>query len=483
MAAERRPRESPEGTDETPSADRNAENGEAPREVQIERERNPVARFFKLLGPGLITGAADDDPTAIGTYSAAGAAFGYVTLWTTLVTVPMMAAVQYISAKVALVSGQGLGELLREHYPRPITFAALFALVISNAITAGADLGAIAAAINLLAPSIPIAPMVAPIAAMILALLILGSYDLIANVFKWMALALVTYIGAALLARPDPIQALKGTFVPTISLDPQYLTLLVAMLGTNVSAYLLFWQAAEELEEHPRQRRRRFSRRREHARGHVFGPRGEGQRPRRRAAAQQERASAVELKYVEWDTIIGMIFSNVVLYFLNLAAAATLFAAGKHDVRSATDAAAALRPLLGDLATILFAVGLIGSGFIAVPVLAASSAYALSEAFGWRGSLARPLTHAWRFYGVIAISMLGGMALNFVGINPISALVFAAAINGLMTPPLLVLVMLLANNRPLMGNRVNGIGSNVLGWLTTAAMFAAAIGLIYTLVI
>jgi NRAMP (natural resistance-associated macrophage protein)-like metal ion transporter len=448
--------ESREPSDQEEQAVEASSNGpeETPtRQEEVARERNPVKRILALLGPGLIAGASDDDPTAIATFSNAGAAFGYSTLWTALVTFPMMATVQFVCAKVALVSGTGLGEALRRHYPARLVYAALSALVIANTVNAGADIGAIAAAVTLLVP-IPVAAMIVPVTLLILALLIWGSYNTISSIFKWLALLLLTYIVAALLARPDPIAVLRGTFIPSFSLDRTFLLILVAILGTNISPYLFFWQASEEVEEHGGPRNRRLWRRR-----------GEAE---------------AELRYAAMDTDVGMFFSNVVVYFINLAAAATLHDAGVTHVQSAADAAAALRPLAGDLATVLFALGLVGSGFLAVPVLAASSAYALSEAFGWRRGLGQAPRLATRFYGVIVASMVVGMMINFVGINPLDALVWSAALNGLLAPLLLVMIMLISNNRQVMNNHVNGAVTNLIGWATTATMFAAAIALILT---
>lgn len=423
------------------------------REQEMAREPSRIKRVLKVLGPGLITGASDDDPSGIGTYSAAGASLGYSILWTALVTFPLMSAVQYICAKVGLVSGMGLGGVLKKHYPKQVLFPAVVALMIGNIINIGADIGAIAAAVNLLVP-LPPAALVLPITLGILALLVVGSYRLIANTFKWLTLALFAYVAASFLAKPDWGAALHGTLVPQISLDSGYLAMLVAILGTTISPYLFFWQSSQEVEEKVAMGKHKLW--------------------------QRRGTSDEELKYATWDINTGMFVSNLVAFFIMLAAAATLFAAGKTDIASATDAAQALGPLAGNWATILFAVGMIGSGFLAVPVLAGSSAYAMSEAFGWRLGLEEKATRAWQFYMVIFVSMVVGAEINFLGINPIEALVWSAAINGVLAVPLLVLIMLIANNRTVMGRRVNGVWSNLLGWVTTVAMGAAAIGLFLT---
>jgi NRAMP (natural resistance-associated macrophage protein)-like metal ion transporter len=422
-------------------------------EAACEREANPVKRFVKVLGPGLITGASDDDPSGIGTYAIAGASLGFATLWTALVTFPLMASVQFICAKVGMVSGQGLAGVLRQHYPRPLLYVCVLGLLVANTINAGADIGAIAAAVNLLLP-VPIEFMIIPIALVILGLQVWCSYRLIASIFKWLTLALFAYIGSAFFARPDWGEVLRGTFIPTISFDATFLSTLVAILGTTISPYLFFWQASQEVEEEVQM-----------GRVHLDQRRG---------------ASDTELKYAAWDVNTGMLFSNVVMYFIILATAATLFKAGQTNITSAADAAVALEPLAGPWAKVLLALGLIGAGFLAVPILTGSAAYALSEAFGWHYGLDANPARAKQFYGVIAAATLVGMLINFIGINPIDALFWTAVINGFLAPPLMVMIMLIANNRSVMGNRTNGTAINVLGWLATLAMFGAAIALILT---
>ena len=412
-----------------------------------------LRRFLKSLGPGLVTGASDDDPSGIGTYAIAGASLGYSTLWTALVTFPMMAAAQFICAKVGLVTGRGLAGVLRQHYPRRLLYPVVAALVVANSLNAGVDIGAIAAGIRLLVP-VPLAAMVLPITLLILALQIWGSYRLIAAVFRWLTLALFAYIGSAFFARPDFAQALRGTFVPHVRFDGAFLAVLVGLLGTTISPYLFFWQASQEVEEMIAHGRKRLW--------------------------MRKGASDAELKYRAWDVNTGMFLSNVVMYFIILATAATLHQAGVTSIPSAADAARALEPLAGRGAGILMALGLIGSGFLAVPVLTTSGAYAVCEAFGWKSELnARP-GRAKQFYAIIVLSTLAGMLINFVGLNPMQALFWVAVINGFLAPPLLVVLMLIANNQKVMGQRRNGPLINVVGWLTTVAMFAAAVGLVLT---
>jgi NRAMP (natural resistance-associated macrophage protein)-like metal ion transporter len=422
---------------------------------EIAGERNPAKRLLKVLGPGLVTGASDDDPSGIGTYAQAGARYGYVTLWATVAMLPLMTAVQYICAKIGLVNGRGLAGVLRDHYPRAVLYPAVLALVVANPITAGADDGAIAAAINLLVP-IPSVVLIIPVGLAILGLQVFGSYRLIERVFKWLALALLAYIGAALFARPNVLDVLRGTLIPTIRFDAPFIGILVALLGTTISPYLFFWQASQEVEEQVSVGRRQLW--------------------------QRQGASRTELKYALVDTVVGMTFSEIVAYFIIFATGATLFASGKHDITSATDAAQALRPIAGDAATLLLAIGLVGAGVLAIPILTGAAAYGVAETFNWKAGLDEKPGRAPRFYAVIAAATLVGIAINFLGINPIDALVLTAILNGLLAPPILVLVMLISNNRSVMGQRTNGRLLNVLGWTTTVVMGLAAVALVVTTV-
>jgi NRAMP (natural resistance-associated macrophage protein)-like metal ion transporter len=411
---------------------------------------------FRSLGLGLITGAADDDPSAIGTYASAGASLGMSFLWTAPVTFPMMVAVVYLSSKLGQVAGQGLFEVIRNHYPRWILNAALVGVMIGNTIEAAADIGGMSAALNLLIP-IPAGLIGVAISSAILALQIFGSYMLIRNIFRWLALALLAYIASAFLAKPDLLEAIKGTLIPSIRFDREYLSLLVAVIGTTLSAYLYTWQSNEEVEEEIAMGRKRLS--------------------------QRKGATEEELRQSRWDILFGMFFSNVVMYFIILSTAATLFKAGKTDINTAAEAAEALRPLAGDAAGILFALGVIGVGFLAVPVMTTGAAYDLCQALGWKHSLhARP-SEAKKFYAVIVLVTAVAMGMNFIGINPMKALVFSGIVQGFSTPPLMLLIMLMTNNRAIMGDRVNSRAINILGWITTAAIFSASIGLVITWII
>ena len=419
----------------------------------MNRHDNPIKRLLDRLGPGLITGASDDDPSGIGTYTQAGAALGYATLWTAVVTLPLMIVVQHICAKIGMCSGRGLASVLRKFYPRWLLYPVVAGLVIANTINAGADIAAISAAINMFVP-IPIWAMVVPIAVAILVLQIWGSYRLIVKIFKWLTLSLFAYVIAAFLAHPNWGEVIRATFLPKITFDGQYITTIVAILGTTISPYLFFWEASEEVEEE----------------------KSEG----RSSVAQRKGATDKEIKKEKIDTIVGMLFCNVVFYFVIVSAGATLHVTGQTNIQSATEAAQALRPLAGNFATILFAIGLIGAGLLAVPVLTGSAAYAVAETFGWRSGLDEKPRRAKKFYGIIALSTLVGVGIDFLGINPITALFWTAVINGVVAPPLLVVVMLVSNNKKVMGPRTNGLFTNIMGWLAAAVMFAAAIGMFLT---
>jgi len=423
-------------------------------ESRIEHEKNPIKRFLMFLGPGLITGASDDDPSGIGTYTTAGASLGLATLWTAIVTLPMMAAIQFICAKIGMVSGMGLAGVLRKYYPRWLVVGSIVLLVVANTINAGTDIGAVAAAINLLVPSVPALLLVVPIAGVIVLVQILGSYRLIAQIFKWLTLTLFAYIAAAFLARPPWGEVLKATFIPALRFDHRYLMTLVAIFGTTITPYLFFWQASQEVEEELRMGRATL--------------------------AEREGATDRELRIAEIDVDAGMIFASMVFYFVVLASAVTLHASGKTDIQTATDAAEALRPLSHGAATILFALGLIGSGFLAVPILTGSSAYAMCEAFDWKYGLDEKFRDARRFYLIIAAATLIGLLINFLKIPPVTALFWTAVINGVLAPPLIVVIMLVSNSKKVMGKRTNGPLTNVIGWSTAVLMTAAAIGMFLT---
>jgi Mn2+/Fe2+ NRAMP family transporter len=405
----------------------------------------------RAVGLGLITGAADDDPSAIGTYASAGAKLGTGFLWTAPVTLPMMFAVVYLSAKLGQVSGRGLFQVIRAFYPRWILYPVLAAVIFGNTVEAGADLGGMAAALGQFL-HVPFALLVGGIAAVILALQLFGSYTLIRDIFRWLALVLLAYIGAALLGQPDWAAVLRGTLVPHLRFDRDFLTMSVAVIGTTLSAYLYSWQSNEEVEE-------------KIAAGKV-------------TPASRRGATDAALAHTRRDIWIGMIFSNLVMYFIILSTAATLHKAGHTDIASAQQAAEALRPLAGNAAGLLFLLGMTGVGFLAVPVMTTGAAYDLAQTFGWRHGLhARP-REAIKFYAAIVVLTAAGAAMNVAGVNPIRALVWAGIVQGFSTPPLLLLVMLMTNDRRIMGRRVNGVAMNLLGWGTTLVIFLASLGLV-----
>ena len=412
--------------------------------------------IVRVVGLGLITGAADDDPSAIGTYASAGAAFGPAFLWTAPVTLPMMFSVVYLSSKLGQVTGKGLFEVIRDHHPRWLLNATLIGVLIGNTIEAGAGIAGMAAACGLLVP-VPPGYIVVSVSLAILLLQFLGSYTLIRDVFRWLALALLAYVAAALLARPDWRAVLAGTFVPRVQFSEPFVSLLVAVIGTTLSAYLYTWQSNQEVEEEIAKGRRRLS---------------------DRVGATEE-----ELARTRRDVLVGMLFSNIVMYFIILSTGATLFVAGQHDISTAAQAAQALQPLAGRAAAWLFAAGVIAVGFLSVPIMTTGAAYDLCQVFGWKHGLhARP-ADAKAFYAAIAGFTAVGTALNFAGINPMKALVWAGIVQGFSTPPLMLLLMLLTGSRRVMGDRVNSRGLAVLGWATTLATFGATVGLVVTWIV
>jgi Mn2+/Fe2+ NRAMP family transporter len=341
--------------------------------------------------------------------------------------------------------------VIRHYYPRWLLYATLTGVMLGNTIEAAADLGGMAAALNLLIP-LPIPWIVASTAGLLVVLQLWGSYTLIRNIFRWLALALLAYIPAALLAKPDVWAVLKGTLLPRLQFTQDSLSLLVAVIGTTLSAYLYTWQSNEEVEEEIAMGRLRLS--------------------------QRRGATDTELRKSWWDIVVGMAFSNVIMYFILLATASTLFPAGQTDINTAAEAAHALQPLAGKAAGLLFALGVVGVGFLAVPVMISGAAYDMCQTFGWKHSLhARP-REAKAFYAVIILVSLVAVGLNFLGINPMKALVWSGIVQGFSTPPLLLLIMLMTNNRRIMGEQVNSRALNVLGWITTGAIFAATVGLV-----
>ena len=413
-----------------------------------------VRRFFRVLGPGLITGASDDDPSGIGTYSVAGAAYGFSLLWLAWVTFPMMAAVQAICARIGSVSGRGIASLVKTYYPSWVVYPVCLLLLVANTINIGADLGAMAASINMFT-GLPSRLVVVPIALAIVALMVFAQYRTVVTIFKWLTLSLFAYVITAFLVKANWADVLRHTFIPEFRSDGAFVATVVAILGTTISPYLFFWQASQEVEEDVAQ-----------------GNESVRQRIGTTDVAMEER---------HMDVNVGMGISNLVMFFIILTTGATLFASGQHTIASANDAAQALVPLAGNAAQWLFGLGLLGTGLVAIPVLAGSASYAVNEAFGWKVGLDRPVHRVPQFYAVMVLATVVGLALNFTAINPIDALLLTSVINGLVAPILLVVVMLIANNKRVMLDRTNGVWSNALGWLTTSVMAVAAVALFLTL--
>ena len=418
---------------------------------QKARAPSHIRRFFAELGPGLITGAADDDPSGISTYSVTGAAFGYAQLWTVFFAFPLMAAVQIMCARLGLVSGQGLAGVLRRRYPKWVLLGACALLAIANTVNIGADLGGMAEAMEMITglPSLMWLPL---FAGLIVVLLVWSSYRHMARVLKWLTLVLFAYVAAAFMAHPRWSEVLRASFIPHIEWKASYIATFVAILGTTISPYLFFWQAAQEVEEE-----RAMGRRTVHA---------------RRGATDEE------LRAARTDVLTGLVLAGLVMYFIILTTGATLYETGQRDIETARQAAEALKPLAGNAAYLLFTVGLVGTGMLGIPALAGSAAYAVSEAMHWRGSLADRPRQAIKFYGVLAAAVALGLALDYLKVNAVKMLFYAAVVNGVLAPPLIVLVTMLTSDKKVMGQRVNSPLLKWLGWLTAAVMAAATIAMI-----
>lgn len=409
---------------------------------------------LRAVGLGLITGAADDDPSAIGTYAAAGAKLGPAFLWTAPVTFPMMFAVVYLSAKLGQVTGKGLFAVIHDRYPRWVLYPALITVVLGNIFEAGADLGGMAAAVNLLVPSLQFSVVVGAVAAIVVAVQLFAPYVVIRNIFRWLALSLLAYAGAAILAHPALLPVLRGTFIPTVRLDRTFLSMLVAVIGTTLSAYLYTWQSNQEVEEKIAKGKRRLG--------------------------DREGASHAELRRSRIDILSGMLFSNAIMYFIILCTASTLYPHGRHDITSAAQAAETLRPLAGNAAGVLFAIGVVSVGFLAIPVMTTGAAYDIAQTIGWKHSLTARPREAKLFYLCIVVITGVALAINFLHLNPMKILVWAGIVQGFSTPPLMLLIMLMTNDRSIMGKHVNGRALNILGWVTTCSIFAATAALVYT---
>ena len=412
-----------------------------------------IKRFFKKLGPGFITGAADDDPSGIATYSQTGVQFGYGQLWTALFSFPFMTAVQEMCGRIGLVTGKGLSGVIKQHYSKHLLRGAVLLLVIANTINIGADLGAMASATSLLL-GLPFSVWLLLITVMTLGLEVFVSYPKYARFLKYLALSLFAYVIVALLVKQDWHQVAISTFIPHVEWNKAYILNIMAILGTTISPYLFFWQADEEVEEEIEQ--------------HKLKALGVG----------KPKINQSDLRNMRIDTVVGMFFSNLVMFFIILTAASTLRLEGITVVSTAAEAAEALRPIAGDFTFFLFALGILGTGLLAVPILAGSAAYAVSEAMGWKAGLYQKLKNAHGFYGVITLATLIGLIVNFLNIPPFTMLYYTAVFNGIVAPPLLIFILLISNNKNIMGTHTNGWISNLLGVVITALMTTGAIALL-----
>jgi NRAMP (natural resistance-associated macrophage protein)-like metal ion transporter len=420
----------------------------------------PVSQRESLLtslGPGLITGAADDDPSGIATYSQVGAQFGFAMLWTMLFSFPLMAAIQEICARLGRITGMGVAANLAKCYPKGVVRGLVLLLCVANIFNLGADVAAMAAAIQLLLGG-NLLLWATLFGAICLLLQVYVPYRIYVRYLKWLTWALFAYVLTAFVARVPWTQALRSTLIPSVSVDPEYLRALIAVLGTTISPYLFFWQTSQEVEEV------RINK-------HEL--------PLRRKPSQ----AWGQFRRIAFDTRVGMAFSNIVAFFIILTTAATLHASNAGlRIQAAADAAKALRPLAGRFAELLFALGIIGTGMLAIPVLAGSAAYAVSELFGWRASLESKPRHARKFYYVLSAATILGVCLNFAGMNPIRALFVSAVVNGVVAVPMMFLLMLMSQKPAIVGKLVLPRYLRVVGWIATGVMLVASLGFLWTAV-
>jgi NRAMP (natural resistance-associated macrophage protein)-like metal ion transporter len=411
--------------------------------------RPRVKKFLKILGPGLVTGASDDDPSGIVTYAQAGAQFGLSTLWTALLTFPLMAAIQGMAARIGMVTSQGLTGTLKTHYPRSVLYGMILFSFPAVVMNIGADIQSMGAVANLLMPAIPTFAFCIFFTGILLFVIIQYSYQRMAGLLKWLCMGLLLYLVIPFLVHPDWGRVARNTFIPAVRLDKQFMSILVAILGTTISPYLFFWQATMEAEDM------------EHA--------------TRRGIFVNKRM----LDNMRKDVNLGMFFSNLVMYFVILTAGVVLYGAGIRQIDTVEQAAHSLKPLAGQLSYVLFAVGVIGTGFLAIPVLAGSVSYMLAETFNFSKGLDKKFYQAKRFYGVIIVSLIAGLCLQFLGITPVQALLYTAILYGLTAPVMIALLLHIGNNKNIMGKHTNSVLSNVLGVFTFLLMTAAAIGLMW----
>ena len=420
-----------------------------------ESSTEPETPWFRKLGPGLITGAADDDPSGIAAYSQAGAQFGFNMLWTVLLTFPLMVAIQIVSARIGRVSGHGLAGNIRRHYPRWLLYCVVILLLVANTINIAADVAAMGEAAKLLVGG------TASLYALLFGLISLGlqifvPYTRYVPVLKWLTLALLAYVAVLFTVSIPWTQVIAGTFWPSISWKTEYLTTMVAVFGTTISPYLFFWQASQEIEE-------------------------QQATPGALPLIRAPRQARANFRRIKVDTWIGMGFSNLVAFFIMLTTALTLHGNGITDIQTSAQAASALKPIAGDFAFALFSLGIIGTGFLAIPVLAGSAAYAMAGAFRWHSGLELAPSRAKGFYSIIALSTAIGIAMGFTPLDPIKSLYWSAVINGVIAVPIMAVMMLMASNREVMGQFVVSPRLSRLGWVSTGMMAVAVIAMFATL--
>jgi NRAMP (natural resistance-associated macrophage protein)-like metal ion transporter len=410
--------------------------------------RGRIKRFFYNLGPGLITGASDDDPSGIATYSQAGAQLGLLTLWTALITFPLMTAIQEMCARIGIVTAQGLASNIKKHYPKPILFLVIFLSIPAILLNIAADIAGMGAVAHLVFPMIAAYWFSSTFIAILIVAIVFLSYDRMVNVLKYLCLSLLAYIIIPFLYEHDWMTILKHTFIPHIPFNKQSFTLLTAILGTTISPYLFFWQATMEAEK----RNRRSS-------GWYFNH-------------QMIRDMATDVR-------IGMFNSNLIMYFIILTTGTLLYQSNTTEIATVEQTAKALEPLAGKYAYTLFALGVLGTGFLAIPVLSGCLSYILSSTFNWKAGLDKPFYRAKIFYSIIILSLLLGFTIDLLGVNPIKVLLYTSVLYGLTAPVLIVMILLIANNKKIMGKFVNGVWSNLLGGLTLLLMILSALFFIY----
>ena len=415
--------------------------------MTTKKKSNKLYRFWKLLGPGLVTGASDDDPSGIATYSQAGAQYGLSTLWTALITFPLMAAIQEMCARIGMVTSQGLTGTLKANYSKPILYLMVVFSFPAIVLNIGADIAGMGAVGNLLFPKVQAIFFSVGFTILLLIVIIFLPYQKIASVLKYLCMVLLVYFIVPFLYKQDLMVILKGTFIPTIKFDKNYISILVAILGTTISPYLFFWQATMEVED----------------------------RKNKKILVLNKKI----MKEMKADVDFGMLFSNLVMFFIILTTGTVLFNGGIHQIDTVEQAAQALKPLAGNFAYLLFAVGVIGTGLLAIPVLSGSLSYIISETFGWKQGLDKKFHEAKAFYLVIAISLILGLLMTKLGISPVKALIYSAILYGLTAPVLIAIILHIANNKKVMGTYTNGKLSNILGFATLILMTAAAVIMLY----